>query len=939
MFWAYVIGRIINWIGTALILVPLIQFAYHYPSFIDRQKRESALVFVLTILINITVIGLNLYKLIFLEILQGSYKLLILSTTVPLILFIPQFLWAIVVLFRKSVVLEKDAAAARSIALILLIPFVLVLIDLLYQVDILSHFLATFTTEIGLLVFFFVFVVTYLNHTAEPITFQIKLIGGTLVTMVAIVGTLACFIGPFFERDYGNENRVRENQTIHFEPNKRGSYTISRAPLRYDSELGQRIKLQPDDILPYVSQNTVDLEFAFPFFDHVYESIQVLSVPWISLGPASVRGNWASMHPTPFIAPLLTFHGNGGGEVFHKQEEGRTIITWTGSNTVQLVLFQDGSFDIAYRKLHISGVYSIFQVQSSAILLGIHPGGRHSTGEMIRFEEDLPHTGLSRGYILESYEDDFRQYLNRRLMPFVIVLVIGALFMILIFPVLFRANLVKPLYALLGGMKQVDEGVLDVELSPRFNDEIGFLTQSFNRMVYSIKRTDQLKNDFLANTSHELRTPLNGIIGIAESLIDGAAGEINESMHSNLSLVVSSGKRLSNLVNDILDLSRLKHAGIRLNLTAVDMREITELVFALSQSLLAGKSLELRNEIPPDLPDVKGDEARIEQVMLNLVANAIKFTDSGTVRVTGHSENGKVTISVIDTGIGIPNERINDIFKAFEQVDSSVVREYGGAGLGLNITKQLVEAHGGTIRVESQPGTGSNFLFTLPRSEESQPRIRIDKDEVSKIREVADTLVSSSPPGPSLTGSFKILVVDDEAVNQRVLANQLTLLDFSVAQAMNGPEALRFIEEEHFDLVLLDIMMPRMSGYEVCRKIRERHPPNELPVIMLTAKNLVSDLVYGMESGANDYLAKPVSKDELIARIKINLNLAKINIAYGRFVPRDFLRLLKKESIVDVRLGDQIQKQMTILFSDIRSFTSLSETMTPEQNSPSSTHI
>ena len=961
LFWVYVVSRIANWLGAAFIVVPLLQFAYHFPGLIKGQLREAKIVLLLSILTNATILGLNLYELFFLEMGRGSFEGIFFASTLPMMLLIPQFLWAVVVLLRKSVLLcvekpriwylslvkpsGKRAVAAHSLALVLLLPLVLALFDLLQRLKFISTLIGTYFTELGLLLFFFIFVITYLNHTREPTTFQIKLIGGSLVTMVAIIGTLACMVGPFFENDYTNENIIRENQTIHFEPNSQGGYTITRTPYQFDYAMGQALDFHYDRRASYVSLSTLDLEFPFSFFDRTYDTVQVLGLPWISLGKASIGGNWASMNPTPFIAPFMTFNIADRGDVFHKSEADKTTITWynfygsqrAGPNTIQLVLFKNGSFDISYKELNPNGQYSIFQVKCSEVLIGVHPGGRKASGESLRFAEDLPYSSTSGGYVLEVYEDDFRQYLNRRILPFVISLVASSLFIILVFPILFRTNLIKPLYALLGGMEEVDKGSLHTTLSFRFNDEIGSLTQSFNRMVQSLKRTDQLKNDFLANTSHELRTPLNGIIGIAESLVDGAAGPINQKVQSNLTLIVSSGKRLASLVNDILDLSRLRHMDINLHITSVDMREITELVFALSQPLLVVKSLELKNEIPVDLPQVKGDEARIEQIMHNLIANAIKFTESGIVRVTGSEIDGIIEITVIDTGIGIPEERIEDVFEAFEQVDSSVSREYGGAGLGLNITQQLVHAHGGSIRVESEPGKGSRFIFTLPKSEDDIGKIdRVKRTDdgvkVSKIDEAVEPAIQPFLPAPVITGNFRILVVDDEVVNQQVLTNQLSLQSFSVIQALSGFEALRLLEKEHFDLVLLDIMMPRMSGYEVCQKIRERYPANELPVIMLTAKNLVNDLVLGMESGANDYLAKPVNKNELIARIKTNLNLSKINIAYGRFLPRDFLRLLKKESIVDVRLGDQIQKKMTILFSDIRSFTALSEKMTPEEN-------
>lgn len=179
---------------------------------------------------------------------------------------------------------------------------------------------------------------------------------------------------------------------------------------------------------------------------------------------------------------------------------------------------------------------------------------------------------------------------------------------------------------------------------------------------------------------------------------------------------------------------------------------------------------------------------------------------------------------------------------------------------------------------------------------------------------------------------FHLLIVDDEPVNLQVLINHLSLQDYVVTQASSGLEALQVIDQGFRpDLILLDVMMPHMTGYEVTQKLRETHPANELPILMLTAKNQIEALVRGLDSGANDYLSKPIAKNELLARIKTHLQLAHINAAYGRFVPHQFLRLLDKESIIDVELGDQVEREMSVLFSDIRNFTGLSEAMTPAE--------
>ena len=452
-----------------------------------------------------------------------------------------------------------------------------------------------------------------------------------------------------------------------------------------------------------------------------------------------------------------------------------------------------------------------------------------------------------------------------------------------------------------------------------------------------LQKVNQLKDEFLANTSHELKTPLNGIIGIAESLIDGATGKLSQKTIFNLSLIVSSGKRLSQLVNDLLDFSQLKHKNIELKIQAVGMREITNVVLMLSQPLVGQKKLQLINKIDRDLPAVDADENRLQQILYNLVGNAIKFTPSGTVEVTAIPVNSELEITVADTGIGIPADKLERVFESFEQADGSIAREYGGAGLGLAVTKQLVQLHRGRIWIDSTQGFGSRVTFTLPLSKskvESRPPEQVSKVQaLSVVIETPDDALLEQEELVPTFGAFQILIVDDEPVNLQVLVNHLSLQNYGITQAASGMEALEIIDQGFKpDIILLDIMMPKMTGYELCQKIRERFPANELPVVLLTAKNQVSDLVEGFSSGANDYLTKPVSKNELLARIKTHIRLAKINEAYGRFVPHEFLQFLERESIIDVQLGDQVQKEMTVLFADIRSFTNLSEKMSPKEN-------
>ena len=430
-----------------------------------------------------------------------------------------------------------------------------------------------------------------------------------------------------------------------------------------------------------------------------------------------------------------------------------------------------------------------------------------------------------------------------------------------------------------------------------------------------LRETDRLKDEFLANTSHELRTPLNGIIGIAESLVDGATGHLSEQTKANLSMIVGSGRRLLSLVNDILDFSKLKKKEFDLQLKSVDIQTIAEVVLALSQPLIGHKQVQLNNTIPPDLPPINADENRVEQILYNLVGNAIKFTDSGTITVSakivqnrdGFENTPGLAVTVSDTGIGIQTEKLDRIFEAFEQADGSTARSYGGTGLGLAVTQQLVQLHGGQIAVESEMGVGSHFTFILPLSVNSeQLSVNSEPEAVSQGPEKRNTPQSSETEAlPALTsekalttqteavttvqkeaqlpaqeGEINILIVDDEPVNRQVLVNHLSLQYYTITQAETGMEALALLEKAYQpDLILLDIMMPHLSGYEVTQKIRETQAPDELPIILLTAKTQTADLVLGLECGANDYLTKPISKDELLARIKTHLHIQQLKQA------------------------------------------------------------
>ncbi len=405
-------------------------------------------------------------------------------------------------------------------------------------------------------------------------------------------------------------------------------------------------------------------------------------------------------------------------------------------------------------------------------------------------------------------------------------------------------------------------------LAKRFSEAY----RNVHELSQKLVKLDKIKDEFLANTSHELRTPLNGILGITEAILKGSEGEINESQKQSLALIAGSSRRMTNLVNDILDYSKLKHGDIRLNIKPIQVDGLILTVVNVFQQSSKSKENKILANLPLGMPAVLADENRVVQILYNLIGNATKFTTRGYIEVSAKVTGAVLEIAICDTGEGIPEEKLNDIFKPFEQMDTSITRKHGGTGLGLSITKQLVELQGGKIWVKSAPGKGSQFIFTLPIAKELDP----DNDPELALPELAATVFVE--PVVIITkeagSNGHLLLIDDDPVNLQSSATLLQIGGFGVTAVKSGKAALEELSRVHdYSLVVLDVMMPEMSGYEVCWKIREHKSHFELPVLLLTAKTAVADIVEGFKAGANDYLAKPFEPEEMLARVRTLVNL------------------------------------------------------------------
>ena len=387
---------------------------------------------------------------------------------------------------------------------------------------------------------------------------------------------------------------------------------------------------------------------------------------------------------------------------------------------------------------------------------------------------------------------------------------------------------------------------------------------------------DKLKDDFLANTTHELQTPLNGIINISQSILDSGEGVLTLKQRHNLMIVTSTAKRLSGLINDILDMARLKRNEIKIRIKSLNIAINIQAICDIFKHIISTKKVNLVCELPPDFPNVYADENRIMQILYNIIENAVKFTENGTITVSGRVEKDIVIITVEDTGIGIEKESQSKIFDFFEQADTSTDRVYEGTGLGLAISRQLAEKMNGSLVLEwSEPGKGSRFALIIPKSSE-----HAQEGNFAYIdNKIASDFGFSSNELPNVQKNSKstVLVVDDSLSNLHSIAGILSELDCNIISALSGKEAIDIVEKNgSIDLVLLDVMMPKMSGHEVCRILRAKYSLLELPIIMITAMNTPSDVQTGFEGGANDYIIKPFEASEVRTRVKTQISLKKI---------------------------------------------------------------
>ena len=430
-----------------------------------------------------------------------------------------------------------------------------------------------------------------------------------------------------------------------------------------------------------------------------------------------------------------------------------------------------------------------------------------------------------------------------------------------------------------GSIQDITREVVAEQKRKKAEEELKNEKMKADILAEKAVEANQIKTKFLTTMSHEIRTPMNGVIGFL-SLIENESFRDKTELKQFATSAKDSAESLLEIINVILDFSKLEAGKIILQESPFYLDDVLDESFSVIAPKVKEKNLTLSREIASGINmNLIGDSTRLRQVIVNLLSNAVKFTDKGEIKIKVDSrslddKSVKLFFSIDDTGIGIPEDKIKELFKPFSQINDSNTKKYGGTGLGLVISKEFVSMMGGEIGVTSNVGKGSSFKFTCKMRINDEPEQKKEDGQLNKVyntegeKEEAIYADQKSDALVAARGRYNILLAEDNAVNQKVLMRFITDSGYKVTSVVNGIEALSAVQTGNYDLVLMDIQMPEMDGLTAAQKIRELEAEiNRIPIIAITAHALIGDREKCMRAGMNDYLSKPVNHQKLTATL------------------------------------------------------------------------
>jgi signal transduction histidine kinase len=774
-------------LGPGAALFALVMFAYYFPCLPDRQKGEVRVVGAIIGALNLGLLAFTVWNFLLLERMASLFTMEMSYYSTQYAFVGAQVVLVIVLLLRRSVLLAsgkhrswwqkllrpaaRSAATARSLALILLLLVAAVGGYVLMTYGFLTQAGATYLVWLSFLLFYFSFVVTYLNHAIEPSTFQVKLVGLTLIPVLALLGLIALVVGNATEKDYPGHDQLPAAQTLQFRPNAAGSYDIAALPASFQTELGQKLDVG------YGGRRRVEARFGFPFFGRRYRTLHVLHSPMIYLGEAIREDGWGGYHPNPAIAPLiLNLDPSRGGGVFLYNGPETLTLTWLrlpelgldNAITVQLTLNHDGTIAMSFGALNPQGRRLSVQMytfsaanttgrnpgsRGAAIaywprLTGLHPGLADAPLRSLRFPADLPYASPQPEVLFDSYESAYFRYLHSRMSVLALLLLAASLFILFLFPILFRTNLIRPLQSLAAGMREADRGDLGVRVQPHFRDEIGFLTRSFNKMLKSIQHTESSLMQanrlnslgiLLAAMAHQINVPNQSIMTnasllgkacpdllsilqrraqeTAEYLIGGLDdAEFRKVLPESVAAIQAGARSIAGIIQDLRDFSQENPST---QPASLELKTVILAAVGLAGGYLRRSTDRFTLQVEADLPRVRGYAQRLEQALLNLLINACQALPERSRGIDLEAFRAKdaaeIVIRITDEGCGIEPGMLPYVKERF----FTTRRAVGGTGLGLFVVDTIISEHHGTLSLSSVSGRGTVVTVTLPAEADS----------------------------------------------------------------------------------------------------------------------------------------------------------------------------------------------------------------------------